>query len=428
MLLATMVRGHLLFRPNLHADEALYARWSRLIASGQDFFLQQPHVDKPPILFYIQAIFFRFLGTDPFAVRWTGFIAALLLVPLMAQWVRSLWHDEKSALCAACLTAIAPYSRYYSTTGFTDPLMVMLGVSAFVLQARNRPMLSGIFLGLAMGTKYSALLYGGVLVGIAFYLRWTPRQWGRFLLGAFSILLPLLIWITATQRDSLATTGDVRLLEGLRLITAQELIPRTRFWLEYGSAVIGLPALIIALMFAKKYTFSPYFTPTRLILAVSILYFLALILIAFPLYARYLLILLPFLAVIIGRILPKTHLTTLILLSTLAFPIPTLENVADTVGIGRYLATAPYGTVLYDHHHSWEWNYHFFDKGVYVAWVADPAALLTDLAAFYDDQRYLTLPNDSAESTPYLTALSQAGYQLIKKVATTDVTLYKIAR
>jgi hypothetical protein len=36
--------------------------------------------------------------------------------------------------------------------------------------------------------------------------------------------------------------------------------------------------------------------------------------------------------------------------------------------IATTLADAPYGTVLYDHWFSWQWRYHLFDKRVFVSW------------------------------------------------------------
>jgi hypothetical protein len=86
--------------------------------------------------------------------------------------------------------------------------------------------------------------------------------------------------------------------------------------------------------------------------------------------------------------------------------------------------------VLYDHWYSWQWRYHFFDTGVYVNWVPHADQLIADLDGFYDDQRYIVLP-DSAESLPFQRALHAAGYELqslVEVSAEPGMILYKIER
>jgi hypothetical protein len=81
--------------------------------------------------------------------------------------------------------------------------------------------------------------------------------------------------------------------------------------------------------------------------------------------------------------------------------------------VASLLEGAPYGTVLYDHWYSWQWRYHLLDKKVYVNWFPGPDALIDDLAVFATRQNlsYLALPNN-AESIPVLRRLSEAGFSL----------------
>ncbi|MCC6189309.1 MAG: hypothetical protein IT318_09755, partial [Anaerolineales bacterium] len=58
-----------------------------------------------------------------------------------------------------------------------------------------------------------------------------------------------------------------------------------------------------------------------------------------------------------------------------------------------FIGTLPEGSVLYDHWLSWQWNYYLFDEPVYVAWFPTPEALTTDLRAFgASSPRYLAVP------------------------------------
>ena len=58
----------LLIEP-LHHDEALYAFWARLIATGIDPMLNSVPVDKPPLFIYVLAILFKKMGVSDIIAR-----------------------------------------------------------------------------------------------------------------------------------------------------------------------------------------------------------------------------------------------------------------------------------------------------------------------------------------------------------------------
>ena len=62
ILLGAALRFHGLFANRLHADEALSAPWARLLAVWRDALLLPLAVDKPPLPFYLLAIFSPLLG------------------------------------------------------------------------------------------------------------------------------------------------------------------------------------------------------------------------------------------------------------------------------------------------------------------------------------------------------------------------------
>jgi len=177
-------------------------------------------------------------------------------------------------------------------------------------------------------------------------------------------------------------------------------------------------------------------------------------LLAVPVWDRYLLPVLPVLAVLLGRILERleirdwrfapnlqsliSNLKLLLLVGLLSIPAWNAANGRYPIGgqptadkgaadVTDYLADAPYGTVLYDHWYSWQWRYHFFDKGVYVNWVPYPAALAEDLATFgHNGQpRYLALPADDT-ALPFQRAVQQSGFHLTPTAASGTIVLYKI--
>ncbi|MCA9921535.1 MAG: hypothetical protein KC421_04140, partial [Anaerolineales bacterium] len=149
-------------------------------------------------------------------------------------------------------------------------------------------------------------------------------------------------------------------------------------------------------------------------------YFLLHWFVAVPVWDRYLLPLVPLLAVLAARGLVwlvswldgwlvgwlvgwlAVFLLTVFLLvvgrqgRNGRFPVGGQTNADQGAAlVAAWLDDAPYGTVLYDHWYSWQWQYHLFDKRVFVHWFPHPDALAEDLAAFGRDgsPRYLVLPN-----------------------------------
>ncbi|MCA9921534.1 MAG: glycosyltransferase family 39 protein, partial [Anaerolineales bacterium] len=247
-LLTAVFRIHALFANSFHADEALFASWARLIAVWRDPLLQTVAVDKPPLLFYAQALFFPLLGPVEWAARLPNLIASILLVPLVAVWVWRWYRDGKTAVFAAALVALSPLHIQFSATAFTDPLLTTLLVGALLVSGRptknkkqktknnvaSRPLrvqqISGLFFGLAAATKHQAWLFLPLVVGTAVLSCWGWREWRRWLTG----FLPMLGLVTGWE---IARTGPLSLwaqqmsnFGGLRLIWSWELWPRLQSW------------------------------------------------------------------------------------------------------------------------------------------------------------------------------------------------------
>lgn len=444
------------FSPALAADEALFATWARLIAVWRDPLLQTQFVDKPPLLFYAQAIFYPLLGPVAWAARLPNWIASLLLIPLVAGWARHLFADRTAhttALLTAASVAFSPLAIRFSTSAVIDPLLTALLTGALWLasgakSAENprRPLWAGAVFGLAVLAKYQAWLFLPLIGALAWHSGWTRRDAVRWVVGCAPALLLLLLW------------GGPRLVTrqwasygGIRPITSWEWLPRLLAWVDAGGAlfVACLAAGAVAVVLAWRGRGA---TPTSLLLLFACAYALLHWLVAIPAWPRYLLPVLPVLAVPVGRglavavgRLPLTSawarqvatwgvvgaLAATALLQSGPNAVSAETKPADhaVATAAAALADAPYGTVLYDHWYSWQWRYHLFDSGVYVDWTPHPQQLVADLNAFYDDRRYVALP-DSAESLPFRRALSDAGYTLrpVSGAPADDVVLYQIGR
>jgi hypothetical protein len=239
---------------------------------------------------------------------------------------------------------------------------------------------------------------------------------------------------------------------GVRLAWSWELWPRLRDWgTLWGTAVplylFPFILLLILALFLRGWRAGDGDGRIDILLSLFTLgYFLLHWFLAVPVWDRYLLPILPIVAVLIGRGLSRdwglvrhfqvaVSLLFVIVLLFAALPArygryPVGGQAGADQGAGaiaQYLADAPYGTVLYDHWYSWQWRYHLFDKRVYVSWFPHGAALAENLQAFGRDgnPRYVALPA-TAVSQPIRRAIREAGFQLHPIANEGKITLYQI--
>ena len=96
----------------LFMDTAFYASLGRSIAEG-DVLLQVNHVsDKPPLFFYIQAIFFFFLGVSESVAAIPSIFGGMLGIVIIYLLGRDL-HDSEAGIIAALLFALSPGSVFF---------------------------------------------------------------------------------------------------------------------------------------------------------------------------------------------------------------------------------------------------------------------------------------------------------------------------
>ena len=226
------VRG--LFANGLHGDEALFGTWARWIANGQDFWLRGQVVDKPPLLFYVQGLFWQVLDSarpelvevvgfqqPTFALRLPNLIASLLLLPLIYKIALTLFNDKLTAQLTLVLFALSPFLIQFSPTAFTDPLMLTLTAASTLVILRSprrrisvtsdmrcvtatgilrfagcfapsvtqndMALIAGVLFGMAVGVKLNALLLMPLVVAVVW---WWGVDWRRFWMG-FGLFLDL---------------------------------------------------------------------------------------------------------------------------------------------------------------------------------------------------------------------------------------------
>jgi 4-amino-4-deoxy-L-arabinose transferase-like glycosyltransferase len=451
LLVAWALRLPPLLRYPLHPDEALYGYWGLLIGRGRDPWLTGVLVYKPPLLPYLVAGSQGLFGDTAIALRMPTLMAGLLTVALAGALAHALYRDRCTAATATLGVALSPFAVIFSGTAFPDPLMVALGLAACVAAARDRPRWAGLLAGLSFATKQTGLVWLPLSVLVRVLALRSPVLGRRSLLslaGCWAFVAGLMFaWDAirvAQGADGFWQVGVVG-YGGLRLIWPHELWQRLWDWsglLRYLFAsplinallVIGWSVLVWTSLVGRSGARSAL--ADLLLVSFSLTYILFHWLVAFPTWDRYLLPLVPILAVLLGRVVHIAvsipHVLTLsqrsaagILLLALLLTVPALQASAGRYPIGMERAAyqgiedvvsffnrLPEGAVVYHHWLGWHYRYRLFDGPVYLAYWPTPAWLARDVQAFgHREPRYVTFPAwESSARVKH--ALGDVGYAL----------------
>lgn len=207
VLSAVILPANLLAGQRFHHDEALYATWALEIISGTDPWLAHTPVDKPPLFLYLVAGAMGWLGATETAARLPSLIATAWTVGLTFALGRKLYGNGVG-IVAAWLTALSPFTLLFAPTTFTDPLLVALILGSCLAAAHGRAGWAGVSLGLALATKQQGIFFLPVVIILLviydlrhrahwvftiYDLRFKPHV-SRFTLALLLTLLPVLVW------------------------------------------------------------------------------------------------------------------------------------------------------------------------------------------------------------------------------------------
>ena len=368
--------------------------------------------------------------------------------------------------------------------------MVMFGLASLVAAARGRSGWAGVLLGLSLATKVQGLFFAPLILVFGSDRRAVKpspvcrhrftlplsRPFWRFLLGLVSIALVVVAWDRIRGGLPFWVQQTIN-YGGIRLAYASELGPRLTGWLFFLPyffgpiagllGLIGLPLLLYRDLTRDARSHAAWIDLGLLAYSIGFLAFHWLL--AFPVWDRYLLILVPFVALLLGRIFTQLvpslcrpvilshtdasqssgHCFALIVSACLVLCLPfSLAAMGSGYPIGgdhgandgidqvaAYLKSLPSGTVVYDHWLAWELGYYMGDGFAYLAYFDTPAALADDLRVFAagGDDRYVIFPvRESPDKV--IDAIGQVGYTLTPALITRDrfgqtsFTIYRIVK
>jgi len=482
-------------------DEALYAAWGLQIASGADPMLDYEPVDKPPVHPYTLALSLLLFGSpttadvgrNESAARLPSLFASVASVAMVYALGRQVYGDGRVGLAAALLVALSPFDILFASTAFTDPLMVALALGALLAATKGHLGLAGLLAGLSAATKQQGLLFLPLVVAIGAVSRSCTRParpeawaWVRFAVGFAAVAGGALWWDAArVQRPGFWTQGLVS-YGSLGLAGPELWGQRARDWLRLVAdfwvspwlnalvlaaaatwAVAGVrPAKganpgqrgILHFVAASGSSRRPGM-PARqsddsrskvqgqrsLVLAMWATGFLLVHwLFTFQLWDRYLLGLVPIVALLaaramvgLGRAIRSRPWRTvyaagmgLMVVATLAGPVSLAAGSKVPVGgdhgaydgidrlAGYVRANAPAGAVLYHHWLGYHYRFYLYGAPLHLHWYPDPADLVQDAVAYRREPRFIAFPS-FRDSAPMRAALETGGIRLLPVYETT---------
>ena len=123
----------------------------------------------PPVGKWLIASGIKLFGSNEFGWRFATAIFGTLLILLFARLVHILFYSPLLTAIGALLMACDGLVLVHSRTALLDLFLTFFVLLAVYLWAQERHWLAAIAIGLAMGTKWSALFYLVILLFISLY-------------------------------------------------------------------------------------------------------------------------------------------------------------------------------------------------------------------------------------------------------------------
>lgn len=429
----------------LREDEALYASWAMAMRQGNPWLIGLP-IDKPPLYLWLLATWQSWLGETVPAMRLLNTGVTVLNVVLVYALGRRL-AGRRAGLLAAAVFAASPYTILFAPTLYTDPLLILWSLAACLAATRGRWFGLGLCLGLALITKQHALLLVplplmlaaprvGALPGRDRRLAVARSMWG--------LALPLasgLAWEILRTSQGLVDgppniwQQSVISYGGLALAAPATWPARLAGWLDQAQYITGfLPGTLVVVLSGlallagtrrrhAEAAAAPNSGALRWIAVFGVVYLALHTVFGFQVWDRYVLPLVPLVALIAGwgwaRLTRRAAATVLLLVCCLlppslqaatgAYPIGSDHGTYDGIevtaaGIRQALPDNKWG-VLYHHTLGWHWRYYLAGARFQQVYYATPADLAADAAGPAGYVRVLVVPAGE-DVTPVQRALA----------------------
>ena len=194
----TLLRAIFAVTIELRVDEAYYWTWSR--ESVISF------LDHPPLIAWFIRFGTALFGDTNFGVRFPGLLAMLLMQLLLADIVWRVLRDYRYVIAVVLMTEAAPdygllMAKLAPDTALIPCELAMIWSLVRLAQSGDQRwwLPAGLFAGLALSAKYTAILLAPAVLAFALVPAWRKRQlsgpcsWVALLL-ALAVFSPVLYW------------------------------------------------------------------------------------------------------------------------------------------------------------------------------------------------------------------------------------------
>jgi 4-amino-4-deoxy-L-arabinose transferase-like glycosyltransferase len=477
-------------------DEALYAYWGLQIASGADPMLDKEPVDKPPLFPYTVALSYLLFSPPPdpnpgpstrplqagedgwlpteSPARLPSLLASLAGIALVYALGRALYNDDRVGLLAALLLALSPFDILFAPTAFTDPLMTAFLLGALLAAARRRLVAAGLLAGLAAATKQQGLLFLPLVVIFGLWATVDrPRRsqsswlsWLGFVLAFVTVAAGVVWWnSTRLQRPGFWEQGLIS-YGGLHPAQPLDLVERAAAWLQLAGSFwpsIGFNALMLGafllwLIGSLFVTRIPKPGRLDLLLVVFVIGYLLLhSVIGFQIWDRYLLPLVPLVALLaarafisLGEAIPTAAwqrlyavllgvaiivflFRPLVMATRSELPLGGDHGAYDGIDeIADYIRLeAPPGSVLYHYWLGYHHRFYLYGAPLRLHWYPDLNDLTADSYVYRREPRYIAVPS-WRDGAPAAVALGRPGitlelvHETTRRDGTVSFRLYRL--
>ena len=198
------------FRRHLDLDPRHYFEWAGRILDGQ--FFGPSAFPQAPFYAYFLAACRALLGADPVHPLWIQAVLASATVYLGARIAGRRWGRAGLVATGLLLAFYGPGIFY--TGVLLAPVLVTFLLACALFAAPRRPLLGGLFAGLA--TLTHPLVLPGALCALGGMVRATRRAWLLALAGLVIAIAPATIQNAITSRAfvPIATNGGLNLYIG----------------------------------------------------------------------------------------------------------------------------------------------------------------------------------------------------------------------
>ena len=196
LIFAALTRFINLGRPNeLVFDEVYYVDGARdFLQNGVEVDGASPEfIVHPPVGKWAIAIGIKLFGDNSFGWRFSTALVGVLSVALVYAIAQQLFHSQFLSISAAALMSLDGLHLVMSRTALLDIFLSFFLLLSFYLLITNRLWLMSISMGLALGTKWSALY---VLAALGIYLLISRREFIKTTLqcGVIPLFVYLVSW------------------------------------------------------------------------------------------------------------------------------------------------------------------------------------------------------------------------------------------